>query len=126
MREFYRTFEETLQEENLYGEIGKMKEQIYSKRKPVAEIKSLLALSGFSITRIISDTFTIRCIDGRSMLNHYLIKYWFLPGWKDIVKEEDRIPVFEKVERKLNRYAESKGELSLSVPYITIDCKASG
>lgn len=123
MMGFYSLFEETLAEGNLHSEIAKMKEQIYAKRRPLEEIKTLLKSSGFSITDIIQDAFNIRFVDGSSMFNHYLIKYWFLPGWKDILKEEDRIAVFEKVEAKLNASADNTGEISLSVPYVTIDCK---
>ena len=123
MVEFYRVFEETLQEENLHSEIEKMKEQIYSKRRPLEEIKSLVTTSGFSITNIIHDVFNIRFVDGTSMFNHYLIKYWFLPGWKDILIEEDMASIFDRVESKLNKHAELVGEISLAIPFVTIDCK---
>jgi len=123
MIEFYRILEETLQEGNLHAEIVKMKEQIYSKRKPLVEIQSLVTASGFSIADIIQDVFRIRFVDGTSMFHHYLIKYWFLPGWKTILKKNDMAAVFDKVELKLNEYAKIKGEISLSIPYVTIDCK---
>ena len=55
------------------------------------------------------------------MFNHYMIKYWFLPGWKEILKEKDRERIFDSVEQKLNRTASEKGRLSLTVPYVTID-----
>jgi ubiquinone/menaquinone biosynthesis C-methylase UbiE len=123
MMEFYQIFEETLREEKLQSEIVKMKEQIYRKRRPLKEIETLLVTTGFSVTDVIHDTFNIRFVDGTTMFNHYLIKYWFLPGWKDILEEKNRNSMFEKVEMELNRYAESEGEVSLSVPYVTIDCK---
>lgn len=122
MMEFYSVFEETLQEENLHSEIAKMKEQIYSKRRPLEEIRSLVTTSGFSITNIIHDIFSIRFVDGSSMFNHYLIKYWFLPGWKDILIEEDMVSIFDKVESKLNKHAEIVGEISLTIPFVTVDC----
>jgi hypothetical protein len=123
MMEFYNVFEETLHDEGLHPEIVKMKEQIYAKRKPLEEIKSLVKTAGFSLVNITPDVFNIRFVDGTSMFNHYLIKYWFLPGWKDILKEENMTSVFDKVESSLNDYAEINGEISLSIPYVTIDCK---
>jgi ubiquinone/menaquinone biosynthesis C-methylase UbiE len=123
MIEFYDIFEKTLQEQNFNSEIAKMKEQIYLKRKPLEEVETLLKSFKFSIKNIIHDSFKIRCVDGTSMFNHYLIKYWFLPGWKDILEEEDRGFVFRKIEKKLNEYAEKNKGINLSVPYVTIDCK---
>ena len=123
MMEFYRVFEQTLQEENLHSEIATMKEQIYSKRKPLEEIKSLVTTAGFSIKNVVNDDFNLRFVDGTSMFNHYLIKYWFLPGWKDILKEGNMMFVFDKVETKLNEHAKINGEISLTIPYVAIDCK---
>jgi ubiquinone/menaquinone biosynthesis C-methylase UbiE len=123
MIEFYRVFEETLQEENLHSEIAKMKEQIYAKRKPLEEIEALVKTSGFSIIKVVHDVFNIKFVDGTSMFNHYLIKYWFLPGWKDVLKEEDMVSIFDKVETKLNQHAEINREISLTVPFVTINCE---
>ena len=123
MMEFYDVFEEALYDEGLHSEIDKMKEQIYSKRKPLEEIKFLVTASGFSIIDIIHDVFNIKFVDGSSMFNHYLIKYWFLPGWKDILNEEDRVSIFGKIEKKLNKHADIKGEISLTIPFVTIDCR---
>ncbi len=84
MIEFYDVFQETLAENNLHDEIKKMKEHIYSKRKPLVEIKSLLEDIGFSIKNIFHDSFRLRFVDGTTMLNHYLIRYWFMDGCKKV------------------------------------------
>jgi len=123
MMEFYSVFQEVLKEENLEEEIQKMKEQIYSKRKPVEEIKALTENSGFSIKNIIYDSFELRFIDGTSMLNHYLIKYWFLDGWEKILNKNDLVRVFDKVESRLNEQSEVSGRVTLTIPFVTFDCQ---
>jgi ubiquinone/menaquinone biosynthesis C-methylase UbiE len=123
MIEFYDVFESTLIKNGLKDEVKKMKEQIYSKRKPLTEIKALLSNSGFEIKSINEDNFVLRFLDGPTMFNHYLIKYWFLDGWKSILKPEDLENIFEQLEQNLNEIAKEKGEISLTIPYVTIDCR---
>jgi hypothetical protein len=61
-------------------------------------------------------------LDGTTMFNHSLIKYWFLGGWKDILNEDDLEEVFDQTENKLNEKALKEGELQLTIPFVTIDC----
>ena len=122
MMEFYIVFEEVMRENNLKDEIQKMKVQIYSKRKPISDFETLLKETGFGIKNIKHSSFKMDFLDGATMLNHYLIKYWFLPGWKEILKIEDQERIFDKVEKKLNRLSDGKGCFTLTVPYVVMDC----
>ena len=123
MMEFYSVFQETLEENRLYGVVPKMKEHIHSKRRPFEEIGSMLEESGFFIKDILHDSFRLRFVDGTTMFHHSLIRYWFVDGWKSILRHEDLEPIFDQVERKLNELAEKNGEIVLSIPYVTIDCR---
>jgi hypothetical protein len=40
-----------------------------------------------TVKNTIYDSFELSFIDGTTMLNHYLIKYWFLDGWKKILRK---------------------------------------
>ena len=123
MIEFYDVFESTLIKNGLKDEVKKMNEQIYSKRKPLTEIKALLSNSGFEIKSIDEDNFILRFLDGPTMFNHYLIKYWFLDGWKNILQPKNLENIFEQLEQKLNEITKEKGEIKLTIPYVTIDCR---
>jgi hypothetical protein len=57
------------------------------------------------------------------MFNHYLIKYWFLDGWKSILEANDLAGIFEQLEERLNQLAKMKGEIRLTIPFVTIDCR---
>jgi hypothetical protein len=100
----------------------KMLNQIYAKRKPLDEVKTLLINSGFKISNIHNDSFSMNFSDGTTMFNHSLIKYWFLGGWKDILTANDPEEVFEQTENKLNEMALQNGEIGLTIPFVTIDC----
>ena len=95
MMEFYNVFEEVMIENNLKDEIQKMKAQIHSKRKPIGVFETLMKETGFGIKNIKHNSFKMDFLDGTTMLNHYLIKYWFLPGWKDILIIEDQDRIFD-------------------------------
>ena len=100
-----------------------MKAHIYSKRKPIDEMKSLIENSGFNIKNIIEDNFSLRFLNSLSMFNHPLIKYWFLGSWKEILKTDNLENIFQKVESKLNKVAIKSGGIRLTIPYVLIDCK---
>lgn len=123
MIEFYAVFQDCLKNNGLHEKIQKMKEQIYSKRKPLQEITDILKATGFKAVNIQEDSFKIRFLDGTTMLNHYLIKFWFLPGWKNILNNNQAVKIFDEAEGKLNNLAEKKGELVLTVPFVTVDCR---
>jgi len=123
MIEFYQVFEKVLENNNLNSEIVKMKEQIYSKRKPLSEMKELLHSVRFKIINIQHDKFYLRFVDGLTMFNHSLIKYWFVDGWKSILDPIHLEKIFKEVETELNDIAKGKGEILLTVPFVTIDCR---
>ena len=59
----------------------------------------------------------------RAFLRHHLIKVGFLPAWKDVVAESDRVRVFERLEANLNAIAEREGELRLTIPLAYIEAR---
>jgi arsenite methyltransferase len=122
MIEFYTLFEKTLLSNGLKDEVAKMKEQIYSKRKPLSETKSSLQKANYEIKKIFQDSFTLKFLNADAMFNHSLIKYWFLDGWKKILNPEDLEVIFEELESELNRNAKLNGEIILTIPFVTIDC----
>jgi len=122
MTEFYQIFQEILVIKRLFGEVEKMKQQIYSKRKPLCETEDSLKKAGFEIKKIVKDSFNLRFVDGTAMFNHFLMNF-FIDGWKGILKPIDLEDFFEKTEERLNEVAKKKGELKLSVPFVTIDCR---
>ncbi len=124
MMEFYNVLKVELIKRNDNESLDRMKAQIYDKRKPVSEIKSLLNKNGFTINDIYEDKFCLRYSDGTSMFNHPLIRNWFLPGWKNIINENLHEEMFNLIENKLNIVAEKEEGIKLSIPFITVDCTA--
>ena len=124
MIEFYTLMNEELSARNDIKAIKKMKEQIYNRRRPVSEIKLLLSGNGFRIEEINEDKFYLRFSDGTSMFNHPLIKNWFVSGWEKIINDGLREEIFNSIEEKLNSTAVIKGEVKLSIPFITVVCIA--
>lgn len=123
MSEFYQVFREVLAANKMSREIGLVEKHIYSKRKPLGEIERTIEKSGFVIVNLDHDSFRFRFADGTALLNYYVIRYWFMDGWKSVVGENDRERVFSQVEKRLNKTAEKEGELVLTVPFVTIDCR---
>jgi ubiquinone/menaquinone biosynthesis C-methylase UbiE len=123
MIEFYTVLRECLEEHSLHEAVERVHEHIYSKRKPLNEVTAVLDDAGFEIRDVIEDEFILRFIDGTTMLNHYLIRYWFMDSWKNIPDARDLEQIFTVVEDKLNERALQKGEVDLSIPFVLIDCR---
>jgi arsenite methyltransferase len=123
MIEFYAVLEETLAANGMDENITRMKDHIYSKRKPLKEMENMLESAGFKIKSVHQDSFRMNFLDATAMFNHSLIKYWFLDGWKSVVDQDDLAKVFDQVEERLDAIARKKRELILTIPYVTIDCR---
>lgn len=123
MIEFYDVLEQVLKEMRLPSAIQAMKDHIYEKRKPSADIQDWLAQSGFRIMRILEDSFTFRYSDGSAMLNHYLIRDGFLSAWVKFLPRERLEAIFDQVEQRLNAVAKREGELPMTVPFLTFECE---
>ena len=98
-----------------------MQKHIYSKRRPLDEIKQLIVSSGFEIKNIDIDKFYFRFVDGTTMFNHSLIKNWFLDSWKSIVNVDQLENIFNQVEEQLNKIADKNGGVQLTIPFATIE-----
>lgn len=121
MIEFYSVYESVLKDFGKRDEIIKLKEHIYSKRKPLSYMKELVENSGFEIKGIKEDKFCFKYSDGTSMLNHFVIILSFLESWKNILSKRDQIPVFTEIEKRLNETAQNKGEFEMSIPFVCVN-----
>jgi ubiquinone/menaquinone biosynthesis C-methylase UbiE len=121
MIEFYSVLKDILNESGMLNELEKMKQHVYSKRKPAEEVICLVEKNGFTINEVKHDSFQFRFTDGSSMFNHFLIKLAFLNSWQELVPETKQKEIFEETEKRLNSIAESEGELKLTVPFVSID-----
>jgi arsenite methyltransferase len=123
MIEFYSVMEQVLTEMAMKEELHKIKEHIYSKRRPLPELTTLLQQHGFAVTGIVEDRFDYQFTDGTTLLQHFFIRLAFLPSWKSIVPAGSQDEVFGRIEAKLNRQAGLTGQCKLSVPFVVINCE---
>jgi len=110
----------------MQNEIDLMKKHIYKKRKPVEEFQLLLENNGFTIIEILFDEFSINFADGTTMFNHFLIKLAFIESWREFIPEEKQVEIFREVEIWLNKIAENKSSIKLTIPYVLINCEKTG
>ena len=122
MIEFYRIYEQTLQEAGQPRVVERMKEHIRAHRQPVAAISGRIEAAGFGELNIDEQSFTLKFTDGSAMLNHPFIKLAFLDAWKTIVAPDEAPNVFERLETNLNKAAGSSGGLNMTVPMACISC----
>ncbi len=123
MIEFYDIFKRTLKEENLGELVEDVNNHIFSKRKPLEEIKDLLEQKGFSIKKIIHDKFEYRFVDGTTFLNHYFMRLAFMDSWIKIVPHDRLKEIFSIIENKINKESKKLGYFKLSIPFVVIDCE---
>jgi arsenite methyltransferase len=123
MIEFYTAMEKILIDSKLENCLDIMRNQIYKKRKPLDQYLEQLQIHGFSIDSVKHDKFEYTFVDGTTMLNHYFIRLAFIDGWKSIVPNEKQEEIFDLIEKELNLKSAKEGTLTLSVPFVVIDCK---
>lgn len=123
MIEFYSTMEKILTDLKLANCLDSMRNQIYKKRKPLDQYLEQIKSHGFSIDSVKHDKFEYKFVDGTTMLNHHFIRLAFIDGWKNIIPNEKQKEIFELIENELNLKSTNDGILTLSVPFVLIDCK---
>ena len=124
MRLFYSTFEAILKNTGQSELIPALKKQ-EAHRKTTEEILELFKNAGFQIAKTITDSLTLRYLDGTAFLRHSLTVFGFLEGWRSILEKENEALIFQKLEDKLNEIAAEEGELRLKIPMLLIIAKKS-
>ena len=120
MKEFYEVFEVTLRELGKPKMLDSLRTHI-DHRATVKSICEMLEKVGFKICKVHQEVFAMRFLDGSAMLRHSFIKMGFLDGWRSVLTPENEKDVFLRLENNLNRLAENKGELKLTVPMAYVE-----
>lgn len=121
MIEFYEVFVDVLKTNGLTNLVPQVEKHIYSKRKPVEETIAMIEDAGFSLNEVDNDQFQYRYCDGTSFLQSFLVRLAFKDSWLKIIENENHVEIFEQVEEKLNKKAETEGLLKLSIPFVTLE-----
>jgi arsenite methyltransferase len=122
MKEFYDVFESVLSDLGLLPEIQKMHEHIFEKRKPARFMKTAVEKPGFKLNRIIKNQFQYKFTDGNAFFCYPMIRFHFLPAWKEILPSQRAEEIFQLIENKLDEIATKEKELVMTVPYVCFDC----
>lgn len=122
MREFYDVFRATLSELGKAVPLDRLETHV-NHRITIQDLSKMLETAGFSIRRVHEDTFSLRFLDGSAMFRHTFMQIGFLDAWKSVLQGEDERDVFLALESKLNRLAERKGELELTIPMAYIEAE---
>jgi SAM-dependent methyltransferase len=124
MIEFYSAYRDLLRRLNKTAEVERLDAHIHAKRKPLTHTKQLLASAGLELIAVHQDTFTMSYNDGSALLDHFTIKLAFLTPWTGILESVDVGPVFEVLERELNDVAEKNGNVTLTIPWVCLECRS--
>ena len=82
-------------------------------------VRTLLKGGEFWIQEEIQDEFIFRYVDAQALLNHSLT-IWFLDGWRKVIPDDLEDQVFTALERKLDKLAQEKGELTMRIPRLYV------
>jgi ubiquinone/menaquinone biosynthesis C-methylase UbiE len=122
MQEFYDVYEATLRQLDKEARLPRLREHI-AHRATVEGLAELFERSGFRVVDVHRQTARMRFLDGSALLNHAFIKRGFLDGWMAVVDPGELENVFTCLETNLNRYAEERGELALTIPMAYVEAE---
>jgi arsenite methyltransferase len=124
MRAFYDVYESVLRECGLDESIDALRRHIHSKRRPLEEVRALLAAAGFDTVEVSEGSFSLRFLDATALFSHFFVRLGFLEAWRSVPPEGETERVFALLERRLDELAGRRGELRLDVPFACLDCRA--
>lgn len=93
-------------------------------RATISGAFALMQRAGFQPVYSVQETMAMRFANGTALLRHSFIRLGFLPAWRDIVAEEARAEVFERLRAALDAHAAKHGVLELSVPMAYVEARA--
>ena len=123
MIEFYDEFEKVLNKFSLFEGIKKMKEHIFKMRKTPDYMKKKLTKAGFKNIKVYNNIFHYNFPDAESMLNYYPIREFFKPSWETIIPKNLITKIFKEVKTNLDKEFKNKNSITLSVPFVCVDCR---
>ncbi len=117
MSSFYETYKIVLSESGLEELNSDVDKHIDGKRKSTEEIKRLTEETGFRLVSSELFSFRIGFANGTALLNHHLIRLYFLHSWLSFIPAVKRNIVMNLLEERLNENALSTKGLILQIPY---------
>jgi arsenite methyltransferase len=114
MAAFYEHFRATLHDASDARALDALDKE-EGKRATVAGTRDLLAVAGFTVTRVESRTLPMSFADGTAF-----IRLAFLEAWQGVVASGSQPSIFAALERRLNQAAAEAGGLHLSVPMLFV------
>ncbi len=120
MQEFYAVFENTLLELEQFQAVQALRKHV-AHRATLKGMAELFQRTGFQLADVHEESAVLRYADGSAFLNHYFIKRGFMPAWKEIPAPANLEPVFTRLEAALNRLAQERGELALTIPMAYVE-----
>jgi ubiquinone/menaquinone biosynthesis C-methylase UbiE len=121
-KEFYDTFQKTLEELDEPTQVAALIAQ-QEHRGSIDSIAKRLEGRGLKMIRHFEEKFVMRFLDGSAFLRHHFVKVGWLGSWRDLIPEEKRVKVFERLEENLNSYAKENGGLTLTVPAAYVEAE---
>ena len=69
-----------------------------------------------STVKTIKSDYKMKYFNGSSFLNHTFIQTGFMSSWRDLISENHRKVVFDKLNENLNKNASINGSFIVTIP----------
>jgi SAM-dependent methyltransferase len=100
---------------------------IAGRRPRLDDVLRSVGHAGFRVETVAHDAFAYRLADAAALFTHAFFRRFQLPHLRGLVPPDQQDAVFDEVGRRLDTGARAKGEVRLSVPFVTICAtRASG
>jgi ubiquinone/menaquinone biosynthesis C-methylase UbiE len=122
MHELYDAFHATLRQLGKESSLDALEEHV-DHRVTLDQACAMLVAARFRVRRAHEHAFSLRFLDGSALLRHWFIKVGFLDAWRRVVTPGEEKQVFARLEANLNRLAEKRGELALTIPMAYLEAE---
>jgi len=120
--EFYSVFRHVLTQNKMASELRALEQHIHDKRKPIRVVDLLIEEAGWNEQQKIKGSFKFRYASGSAMFAHFFIQVAFMEPWRKILPEAQQTKIFDEIEQRLNVISQERGELVMTIPFVTYEC----
>lgn len=124
MAQLYGPFADVLREHEGDAGPARLAAHIAARRRPVSETAARLRTAGFTVERVLEQSFPLRFADAGALFAHPFIRLAFLGPWREVPLPEHADTVLAELGRRLDALAAAGDGLRLEIPFACFDAHA--
>lgn len=123
MAQLYAPFADVLREREGEAGLARLAAHIAARRQPASETAARLGTAGFTVDRVLEQSFALRFADAEALFAHPFVRLAFAEPWREVPLPGHADAVMAELRRRLDAIAAAEAGLRLEIPFACFDAR---